>query len=1042
MSVRCLLAVLGCLLCCAALAPAGAQPLPNLAPNPGLELGEGALPLCWEKRTPDDARRRLAWSTERPHGGQRCLGIDNLAEVQSRWRAGQAGDLRLQPGTRCRFSAWIRTEGAGVRAWLVLYFLDARGAIIAQPASPPVQGTCDWSQREVQATVPEQPACALLYLECQGSGRAWFDDVALVAAATGEPPLYPAPAVVFTPDCFWSLSNYEVVSREGRSMLQVPPGSAAEPGEALLYCTLPSARYEVRLDYLDEPDGAGTLELLLNGTSLGKHTGNETPAGGQDTLRTWVLPGVDLQRHSRLVLRGRAGEGEHARVASISLRPVGAFRGKLLSEAELPPLPDLRLYGEPAEERKGRAMLAEFIHARGLKPAHDRREAELAALKTPADWQAYLAALRGRLADFFGPFPERTPLRPRVTGTLARGSHAIEKVIFESRPGYYVTANFYRPTPLPAGRVPGLLLVCGHSAEGKGYHLYHETALGLVLKGYAVLAIDPTGQGERSEYFDPTSLANRVPLTVGQHHQVGRPAFLVGQTLAGLRTWDAIRAVDYLVSRPEVDATRLGVVGNSGGGQMALLVTAADQRVQACAAAHPGGSMENTYLCGQFRDRDLLSLIAPRPCRFIVGKESGETGHVARMEDLRRFYRGLGVPEGRCDLVWVDGVHDLKQPKREAAYEWLNRWLGKPEAGAGEPPLQPLMAQELWCTASGFALKSLGGESAVTLHAARLRELAPRRETPTTAAEAEQQVARLRRAVTRRTGLRVPAQRTPPEAAVRDTWQGEGYAVQGLELRIEAGITVPAQLWRPETCRGPVVLHVPERGKPARADVPSLPRELCRGGCTVLSVDVRGVGESDPRGGRRAASAAGYDPDELVRDSLAINAYAALGRTLDAMRALDVIGAADYLRARPESAAQPLRVVGEGQGGLWALLAAALDPDLSAVATIGTLPSYRLLVENPYYELRGYFWSPGVVRDFDIAELSILCGPGGALWLNPVDQMAQPLPERRFHALAAWSEAVCAATGVPLLLRRSGPSPSELALALQESRWGTGRPPH
>jgi len=108
-----------------------------------------------------------------------------------------------------------------------------------------------------------------------------------------------------------------------------------------------------------------------------------------------------------------------------------------------------------------------------------------------------------------------------------------------------------------------------------------------------------------------------------QHHYAGRPSWLVGRSLAGYRTWDGIRAVDALLQRPEVDPNRLAVVGNSGGGQMALLIAAADERIQVCAAAHPGGPMENTYLTGKgLVDRDLLGLIAPRPCIFIVGDES------------------------------------------------------------------------------------------------------------------------------------------------------------------------------------------------------------------------------------------------------------------------------------------------------------------------------------------------------------------------------------------------------------------------------------
>jgi dienelactone hydrolase len=124
---------------------------------------------------------------------------------------------------------------------------------------------------------------------------------------------------------------------------------------------------------------------------------------------------------------------------------------------------------------------------------------------------------------------------------------------------------------------------------------------------------------------------------VGQHHYLMRPSYLVGRTLSGLRTWDGVRVVDYLLTRPEIDPQRIAVGGNSGGGQMTLLITACHPQVACCAAAHPGGSQENTYLRGQWlMDLRIISLIPPRPCRWIVGDQSGEeAGHRSRYDHLQ-----------------------------------------------------------------------------------------------------------------------------------------------------------------------------------------------------------------------------------------------------------------------------------------------------------------------------------------------------------------------------------------------------------------------
>ena len=121
---------------------------------------------------------------------------------------------------------------------------------------------------------------------------------------------------------------------------------------------------------------------------------------------------------------------------------------------------------------------------------------------------------------------------------------------------------------------------------------------------------------------------------------------LADWTLSGIRTWDCIRAVDYLVSRPEVNKDKLAAVGCSGGGQMAMLVTAVDERIKVCAVSHPGGPMENTYMKGfdwpGLTDKKVFSLIPPRPLRIIVGNESGEEpNHRENLENMHLFYEGL-----------------------------------------------------------------------------------------------------------------------------------------------------------------------------------------------------------------------------------------------------------------------------------------------------------------------------------------------------------------------------------------------------------------
>ncbi len=467
------------------------------------------------------------------------------------------------------------------------------------------------------------------------------------------------------------------------------------------------------------------------------------------------------------------------------------------------PVDDLRVYQTPDERKQARSMLQQYLGEK-MQAVWEARERELDKLKSPEAWRARQERTRGRLAEILGEFGETCPLDARIVGKLDRPDYVIEKLIFQSQPKYYCTANVYVPKhrPLPQ---PGVLFTCGHAAEGKASRLYHEACLGLVLKGYVVLALDPTGQGERSEYFEPETGKPLVPLCVSQHHYLARPSWLVGRSLAGYRTWDATRAVDYLVTRPEVDAERIGVVGNSGGGIMALLATAADTRIKVCAAAHPGGSMEETYLAGkELPKADLLSLIAPRPCLFIVGRDSGEeSGHQRKIDWMRPFYRGLGAEDERLQMVLVDGVHDMKQPKREPAYGWLNRWFGKEAEGSLEPPLTPETPESLRCTSTGYTLRDLGA-AGQTHNAVRAESLLRPRPVP----EDARAIDRVRSAeigecrAGRGLACDCPSARGASLHA-HGTVDHEGFTAERLVLESEPAVRLPALLVGAQAGRRP-----------------------------------------------------------------------------------------------------------------------------------------------------------------------------------------------------------------------------------------------
>jgi dienelactone hydrolase len=202
----------------------------------------------------------------------------------------------------------------------------------------------------------------------------------------------------------------------------------------------------------------------------------------------------------------------------------------------------------------------------------------LMGVTSAEEWKARRPELQRQLREMLGldPEPERTDLRVTVTGTVERPEFVIEKLHFQSRPGLYVTANLYRPKE-PAGRLPAILYLCGHAKVekdgviyGNKVHYQHH-AVWYAANGYVCLVLDTLQLGE-------------LP---GLHHGTYREGMWWwqsrGYTPAGVEAWNAIRAIDYLVSRDDVDPNRIGVTGRSGGGATSWWVGALDDRVAAVA---------------------------------------------------------------------------------------------------------------------------------------------------------------------------------------------------------------------------------------------------------------------------------------------------------------------------------------------------------------------------------------------------------------------------------------------------------------------------
>jgi len=652
--------------------------------------------------------------------------------------------------------------------------------------------------------------------------------------------------------------------------------------------------------------------------------------------------------------------------------------------------------------------------ARELWRARDDAVRRLDSAALLEERQRYV---RERFAEALGGFPERTPLDARVTRTLERGDYRVEMLVYESLPGFRVTANVYVPRR-QAPPFPSVLGVAGHSDNGKASATYQRAWVSMAKRGFLVLAYDPPGQGERSLYFDAELGRSRVGIGTREHNHAGLQCLLTGNHFARYELWDGIRAVDYLLSRKDVDPSRLAVAGNSGGGTQAAYLAVVEPRLAVAVSScymtswkqlwFDPGPQDAEQVLPAFLARgldfaDFALAFAPRP--FQVQSAARDffpiAGARSAYHEARRAYEQLGHAD-RVGFFEYDDPHGWSKPRREATYRWLERWLqGRADDGA-ETEVETELESELYATPTGQVSTSYpGAETVQSLNRSVAEELFAKRNA------AGLDATRLRTLV--RSRLRV-AERVEPTAvrAVGELGR-DGYRIERIALRTAPGITVPALVFVPSggPARKPAVLYVHGSGKAADAALAGDIEALVRSGHVVLTPDPRGMGESRP-----TSAAGGYDPAwQMLQRALLVD------RTLVGMQVEDLLAACDFLEAREDVDAARLAVVGKGHGGLLALVLAALHPKVARVAAEGTVLSYMEIARARYHEGLTAAFVPGVLGDFDLPDLGAALAPRPLWIVDPRTPTGALVAIER--ARKEWSPAVLAyeRAGQPTALR-------------------------
>lgn len=551
----------------------------------------------------------------------------------------------------------------------------------------------------------------------------------------------------------------------------------------------------------------------------------------------------------------------------------------------------------------------------------------LMEVRTLDDWNRRRPGLRRELLEMLGldPLPPRTPLKAVITGHLDRPNYRIEKIVFQSLPGLYVTGNFYLPRQA-GGRLPTVLYLCGHAPHPLGAKFnYQDRAAAFASEGFACLILDTLEFGE-------------VPGLHHGTHDLNLWNWLsLGYTPAGTEVWNAIRALDYLGTRAEVDPHRIGVTGISGGGAITWYTAAVDDRVAAaapvCSTYTFGSQAEHWRAAGQCdciyypnthrQDFPVVAaLIAPRPLLMISGRLDADFPPDGYHEVYRRSKRIYDLcAGGDSDRVAEldDAVGHSDPPQfQHAAREWMRRWLAPDstpfpaESDPSPPPPPRESAEDLAC------LTQLPADALnFSIHNRLTRPVVPAKPSSREAWR------RRRTELLGRLATTVfpwfPTQPIPFETRTsRNTggWAPRYADYRDVSFQTEDGVRIRAQLLTPKdhAADAPLLVYVKRAGDSIYfMDLDELLPVLGRHSVLILN----------PRFTEVSIGAAEYATLQM--------SSAWSGRTLAAMEIWDILRAVEWAHADAKLRPPTVSLYGKGESGILALYAALLDSRVGQV---------------------------------------------------------------------------------------------------------------
>ncbi|HPN33396.1 MAG TPA: acetylxylan esterase [bacterium] len=652
-----------------------------------------------------------------------------------------------------------------------------------------------------------------------------------------------------------------------------------------------------------------------------------------------------------------------------------------------------------------------LYHALCLEAFHhlDVRQERVRNIHDGASWQAFRDEIRAKLNRAVGSLPAKTPLKPKVAGRLQQDGYSIEKILFQSQPDFYVTACLFLPEK--KGKHPAVVYCSGHSNEGFRLPVYLLPILNLVKKGFVVLAFDPAGQGERLQYYDPQTGKSAVGGPTREHSYAGAQCFLAGYSPAVYWIWDGIRAVDYLVSRPEVDAKRIGITGRSGGGTQSAYIAAFDERIRAAApecyitsfrrllqSVGPQDAEQHFYhgISQGIDMADLLLARAPRPALIIATTRDYFSVQGARetFAEVSRIYRMLDAG-ALLQMTEDDSVHASTKKNREAMYAFFQKQLDQPGSAAELEVTLPDL-KTLQVTTTG---QVAGLEKTETHHSLNKRRVQLKIEQLVKSRAGDGHLNRVLERAKTLSGYRPAADSGTLLFAGRqrkEGWVWENYLLP-LEHTALPFIKVYADQG-PVPDRSVVFLH--PQGKAALWEEEKNWQPFARNGYAVIWPDLSEIGEL----GGGALKGDSYD---FLQGKGAYNMWflsIQVARSLVALRAQELNALVRQLKKPLDPQGRSVSAVAFAESAPVLLHAAVFDSAIERSALIGSFVSYEDLAGRLFYKPEYISNSvAGCLGEYDLQDLAALMAPRPLAWFNGCNANGQALTREQCEQ--AWSYA-------------------------------------